>query len=255
MCIIVFKPKGIDLPSKTTLKTCFENNPDGAGFMYRKGNRIHILKGYMDFNSFYRALENSVRIKGGIKNTDLVIHFRVATHGNIVPGQTHPFPITGKYTELTKTKITAKQGLAHNGILNAYNPPGEISDLMSDTMWFIIKNAVDIRAALNNELNSEKFVLMDETETTVFGNFIQDNGIYYSNSSYCKYINNYQTLFKSDYWYIDFKPKYKHEIHDKWQECYYCGFLYPIEEMVSCEDEPGNSFICSGCKQEIFEKY
>ena len=72
MCIIVYKPIGIDLPDKKTLETCFENNPDGAGFMYRKGREIRIRKGYMNFLSFYRALRNIRQVNGGFKNTDLM---------------------------------------------------------------------------------------------------------------------------------------------------------------------------------------
>lgn len=33
MCIIVCKPEGAAMPSTDTLRRCFEENPDGAGFM------------------------------------------------------------------------------------------------------------------------------------------------------------------------------------------------------------------------------
>jgi len=183
MCIIVYKPIGIELPTKETLKTCFDNNPDGAGFMYRKGREIRIRKGYMKFESFYRALRNIDGVKGGITNTDLLMHFRIATHGTIEPGQTHPFPVSQSYTDLVREKITVKQALAHNGILTAYAPPEEVASVMSDTMWFIAQNAADIQTPLKNGVNG-KFVLMDTKETVVYGQFTLEAGVYYSNESY-----------------------------------------------------------------------
>ncbi len=179
----MYKPIGIELPTKETLKTCFDNNPDGAGFMYRKGREIRIRKGYMKFESFYRALRNIDGVKGGITNTDLLMHFRIATHGTIEPGQTHPFPVSQSYTDLVREKITVKQALAHNGILTAYAPPKEVASVMSDTMWFIAQNAADIQTPLKNGVNG-KFVLMDTKETVVYGQFTLDTGVYYSNDSY-----------------------------------------------------------------------
>jgi|BioPla2DNA2_1021312.scaffolds.fasta_scaffold14732_5 hypothetical protein len=183
MCIIVYKPIGVELPSKETLKNCFDNNPDGAGFMYRKGREIRIRKGYMKFKSFYQALKNISRVNGGITNTDLLMHFRIATHGTIEPGQTHPFPVSENYTDLVREKITTKQALAHNGILTAYAPPEEVASVMSDTMWFIAQNAGDIQTPLKNGVNG-KFVLMNTEETLVYGQFTMDAGVYYSNDSY-----------------------------------------------------------------------
>ena len=56
MCIIVAKEKGQKLPSKDILKTCFNNNDDGAGFMYVQDGKVIIDKGYMDFKSFYKRV-------------------------------------------------------------------------------------------------------------------------------------------------------------------------------------------------------
>ena len=44
MCVIVAKEKGIVMPDKNILKTCFNHNPDGAGIMWNQGNAVHIRK-------------------------------------------------------------------------------------------------------------------------------------------------------------------------------------------------------------------
>jgi hypothetical protein len=56
MCIIVYKPKGKKLPKYETLKTCFENNNNGAGFMYVENGIVIIKKGYMCINDLVTAL-------------------------------------------------------------------------------------------------------------------------------------------------------------------------------------------------------
>lgn len=49
MCIIVAKPAGIDLPSRSTLMNCFNHNHDGAGFMYADGKEVTVMKGFFTF--------------------------------------------------------------------------------------------------------------------------------------------------------------------------------------------------------------
>jgi hypothetical protein len=52
MCIIVYKPKGIELPKEDILKNCFDNNADGAGYMYAHKGKVLIHKGFMDWEDF-----------------------------------------------------------------------------------------------------------------------------------------------------------------------------------------------------------
>lgn len=42
MCIIVYKPEGATMPSTDTLRRCFEENPDGAGFMWPERGRVQL---------------------------------------------------------------------------------------------------------------------------------------------------------------------------------------------------------------------
>ena len=95
MCIIVAKNKGIDMPDNKTLERCFQNNPDGAGIMYAENGAVHIRKGFMtysDFKNYLNELENRLNLK----NTALVMHFRITTHGGTNPQTCHPFPISKK---------------------------------------------------------------------------------------------------------------------------------------------------------------
>lgn len=138
MCIAVVKPSGVEVPQQVNLRNCFENNPHGAGFMFIRDNKIHIKKGYMNFTDFYTAFcsENF-----GIEDT-VFIHFRIATHGLVDGGNTHPFPVTNIVQDLRKRNISFNgYGLIHNGIFSypkqtfkRYDPTGVISDTMLFTL-------------------------------------------------------------------------------------------------------------------------
>lgn len=117
MCVIVHKSKGIDI-TEETLRLCWQHNPNGAGFMYWD-NGLVIKKGFMKFKAFY---ENYLLSKPHDK--EIVIHFRLASHGLISPEQTHPFQVQD-------------MGIVHNGIITiADEKEIEVKGGQSDTMLF-----------------------------------------------------------------------------------------------------------------------
>ena len=111
MCIAIYKPENVEIP-KETLETCFENNPDGAGYMFAEDKKLHVRKGFFDMDKFWNSYKRN-------KNKQAVIHFRIKTHGKITKSNCHPFNI--------------HNGLAfvHNGIITGYG-----NDATSDTKEF-----------------------------------------------------------------------------------------------------------------------
>lgn len=195
MCIIIYKPSKIKLPSESILKSAWNNNPDGAGFMFRNiEGKIVIQKGFMKFNHFYNVLKS---LKEDITETDLVIHFRFATQGTISAENTHPFPITDSIKGLKQLNVITNSAIVHNGIVNFCNLSKQNNKLdLSDTQLFIMNYLAKISIeSLNNEsihelilhATSSKFILMTKEQTNIIGNFIEDKGIYYSNSTYKEY--------------------------------------------------------------------
>lgn len=168
MCVIAVKARGLQFPEKRYLQNCFDNNDDGAGFMYPHQGAVHIRKGYKTFDSFWRAL-NKVRKEVG-DNAPFVMHFRVATQG-FETGMTHPFPLADNYDIMKKMSVKCGIGIAHNGIIQMTS---DGSKEYSDTMKFIkdymsvlirgfnwrkndrIKNAIEGMTAGN------KFAVMDK---------------------------------------------------------------------------------------------
>ena len=131
MCIIAYKPLNVAFPEEKILQNCFENNSDGAGFMYSYQGEVHIKKGYQTFKGFMNALNASRAITGD--KVPYVMHFRIATQG-YEKTMTHPFPLSSKMSNLKKLKVKCNIGIAHNGILDITS---DGSRQYSDTMKFI----------------------------------------------------------------------------------------------------------------------
>jgi len=183
MCIIVVcKEK---LPELDTLKTCERNNNHGAGFAWvNKTGEVFWKKGIEKIEREYSFLKKLP--------LPVVIHFRLASVGNIDRRLTHPFPISAavsaEITGKTKTGV-----LFHNGTWVDYKsialqtlmlkPDSKpLKGLISDTRylaWFVNHLGVDVCNLLD-----EKIVILTPKKIEVFGDFVEDEGVLYSNTSY-----------------------------------------------------------------------
>ena len=197
MCIIVAKRKGIELPTKEILKNCFNYNSDGAGIMFNDGNQVFIEKGFMDFNSFYSRLE-ALDKEFNLVNSDLALHFRISTSGNVDQGNCHPYPISTETSQLRNLSLVTDIGMAHNGVIRKHIP--EVRSILNDTQTFI-KNFVHNMYSSNKEfltvdanikaLEEEagsKLCFITKDNMYIIGKFIEEtNGILYSNDTYLSY--------------------------------------------------------------------
>ena len=192
MCIIAIKSRGIDLPSEEILQNMWRVNSDGAGFMYAKDGVVHIEKGFMTYERFYSAIRK-LDEEYGLKSLPLIMHFRITTHGGTKPENTHPFPITDSIGVLKTIKVTAKLGVAHNGIINI-RPRDGISDTMeyiasqlaplSRAMPKFYKNA-DLMEMVSNAINGSRMAFMNGNgEIYTIGSFVEEGGMRYSNRSF-----------------------------------------------------------------------
>ena len=216
MCIIVYKPKGQQLPSKRTLQTCWNNNPDGAGYMFPNDKgRVSIRKGFMSFHEFYSNLMYDFRKFG---NVDFVMHFRISTQGGVNQQCCHPFPLSRKMDELKYLRCHSNIGIAHNGIIDLTTTYGKVdySDTMkfiTDYLTLIIKDRDFYKdeetLLLIERLAGSKLAIMDGTgHTTLIGDFTMDKGCYYSNEYYKEpRVRARKTI-----------PYYKWDEWDDWEE-------------------------------------
>lgn len=198
MCIIAYKPKDIEMPDKQILLNCFNRNPDGAGYMFAEDNKVKIKKGFMSFSAFYNDLMIDYDRMG--KGTDFVLHFRIGTQGGNIPANTHPFAISENVEDLKELYKECDVALAHNGIINltsnylSSSNTSDTMDFITDYLSCIIREG-DWYKQKSFEKNvkliekligySNKLAIMsNDGHTELIGNFIQEKGIFYSNTSY-----------------------------------------------------------------------
>ena len=180
MCVAIYKPENVKLPALEVLKQCWDANPDGAGFALRTDGEysIGIHKGYMTWKQFVTAYE---KYHLADFTGDMLLHFRIATHGGISPGLTHPFSLTKDVKLLKHTNVKTNYALIHNGMLPIESQEG------SDTMEFCRRLAPlyqNIPSAFNlieGMAENNKIAIMTREEVHLFGQWECVEGVYFSN--------------------------------------------------------------------------
>lgn len=199
MCVAIYKPAGVETPSLDTLKQCWEANPDGAGFAMLTGGEKHAIeihKGYMTWKQFVTAYE---KYHLADFTGDLLLHFRIATHGGISPGLTHPFSLTRDVKLLKHTNVRTNYALIHNGML-----PIE-SDEGSDTMEFcrrLVPFYQNIPSAFNlieGMAGNNKIAVMTRDKVHLFGEWERLNGVYFSNLLWDWRFDDFMDFSETDY--------------------------------------------------------
>ena len=219
MCIAVYKPAGVKVPSKKTLQTCFENNPNGAGFMFPINGKVHVEKGFMTFNAFKTGLKNALKkyhIKDGGESMPMVFHFRITSHGNTCPELTHPFALSNDYATMRQLVGDYDFACAHNGIIDLtahYNMTDR-----SDTMEFIkeilyplvdgkktyYKNK-NFMGVIDYILEGNRFAIMDGSgHVELLGDWNEEKGVFYSNFSYTYKKSSYKITKPYGYYGYDY---------------------------------------------------
>ena len=188
MCIAIMKSENKKI-SKTTLQRCYDANPDGAGFMFAENKELTVKKGYFTFKEFYKEYKPH-------ENKQVLLHFRIKTHGPIDKDNCHPF------------LVNSGLGFIHNGIISGYGDNKE-----SDTIQFnnsILKKIVakhgnnslfddPMVELIENVIGYSKLVFLDRHGNYKIMNEEKgswNDGIWYSNSSWkkpepIKYIPDY----------------------------------------------------------------
>ena len=169
MCVIIYKPVGVEIPSKALLNKAQYINPHGCGFC----TPTQSYKG-LSYNQFLKKLSKVD------KSEPLLIHFRLATHGSIRKGNCHPF-----YDNQTDTQFM------HNGILYGVRPNKDLTDSECAFRWFI-QPLINKYGLFSNEVTNEvnkliglsKFALMQGDNVKLFGDFICSNDLYFSNQRF-----------------------------------------------------------------------
>ena len=196
MCIIVYKPKKQNLPSKEILKNCYERNADGCGYTFTINNKVAIKKGYFDFDKFYQDITSDFT-KYKLFDKNLIIHFRISTSIAVNEYKTHPFALTSQKEHIEHKNVFCGCSVVHNGVLWDYEKKNGYTDTQNFITDYLSPLLAQFKYDFNNKLlqhiiqtelkTSKICVLKYNDEVLKVGDFIKDNGIYYSNTSYKPY--------------------------------------------------------------------
>ena len=166
MCVIIYKPKGVELPSIELLTKAHQRDPHGCGLVtpnvYYKG---------LSFESFKR------HIKKCSAEEPMLIHFRLATHGSIKKSNCHPF-----FDSETNTFFM------HNGVLSAIKVKGDRTDSETAFRNILVPyikryglDSIELAETANWIKGYSKFAFMQDDRVILFGDYIYRDGLYFSN--------------------------------------------------------------------------
>lgn len=135
MCQAIVKKAGVRI-YRAALARAWESNPDSGGFAWREEDgTVKFKKGYRDFGTFWKDYREH-------QDHDVLIHFRLATHGSKCIENCQPFVVADNCV------------MAHNGILNEFT--GDKSDrsdsrvFAEDVMDPVMEKFGGFAAVLNN---------------------------------------------------------------------------------------------------------
>lgn len=176
--------------TKDEFQNCFDSNSHGCGFAWRENGTVRMEKGFMDLTSAWNFYE---KIKDILPH---VAHFRIRTAGAVCQQLTHPF-IVSDCSPLLLSYTGKNPVLFHNGVY--WNWESEIPSLekkmgrrlkghMSDSRFLALGLFFEAPTFVRQMKHSGAFVLVKSDKISVMGDqFIKENGVYFSNSSYKRY--------------------------------------------------------------------
>jgi len=174
MCIAILNASGT--LSKKTLRTCWENNNNGAGMAYWDGTALQTEKELTSFKRFYKMYTNA---RNKHPTAEIALHFRIATHGRINLDNCHPF------------NVGPNHAIVHNGIISGHG-----NDEYSDTHQFaenvlsaFISDQLYISPfveLIESYIEMSKIILVGELGTIIYNEHLGhwNAGNWYSNKTY-----------------------------------------------------------------------
>jgi hypothetical protein len=197
MCLISVAPKGSDKYSEFfigSIKNGFNGNTDGSGFAIKyPDGRIYIAKGFFKWDDLIKSYKE----QEAPEDSEVIVHSRIGTSGEINDVNCHPFIISEKQSDiLSHSVFTDKPVVAHNGIFYSYTERGS---LYSDTYHYVKRflSIPEVIALLKRDevifedlfstkiLSNKLAVLFPDSDLVLLGDFKEDQGYKFSNGGYC----------------------------------------------------------------------
>lgn len=220
MCIIIVANKNKKIPNEH-IKLASELNCDGFGMSASVNNKLFVYKSISINSDDIIKLYNSIR---QVATGDIVLHFRLATHGDVSDKLCHPFHVNKDLV------------MFHNGVISdsvsGYN---EHNKNESDTTAFVnnvlknFKKGFQNNKTIMNMISTfvgeyNRLCFLDSTGQTNYTSsdkWVEHNGILYSNPDVFYKGEDYRYINPATMEYIteDYYDNYfDSEYHDEYME-------------------------------------
>lgn len=128
MCLIVHKPANVTI-TREFADDVYTKNPDGFGIIY------HEIEGNQSYVKIQKLIGNRENVWALLQehaDKELLIHWRMRTHGDIDLENCHPYVLVGK------ADGDVPSFMMHNGILSH----GNAADTSKSDTWHYIRNTL-----------------------------------------------------------------------------------------------------------------
>lgn len=185
MCVIIHKPKGVAITAEY-LREAAKCNRDGFGIIYYD----EVKKKVCTWKSAVYNIEEIVKNLVPMKEVEMVLHFRIKTHGSVKDENCHPFQV------LSREKSGKDLWFVHNGMISGYTQQGDETDTMAfnrDYLRKVLRHKPDLiledafREGTGKIIGQgSKLCFMTDDGTVVKVNAdrgIERDGMWFSNNS------------------------------------------------------------------------
>lgn len=182
MCILIAKEKGAQFPPLNHIQNAMTANRDGFAIAWNECGQVKTFKTMNATTMFEKYISLTERLDP--RTTGMIFHARIATHGSLGIANCHC------WTSFKGNSL--EMAFAHNGILQIPN-----RDDMTDSETFLRDyfEPCFYRGGWNwafhtirKHIGTSKFAFLDRSgDIHHYGNYITDNGVLYSNTSYQGY--------------------------------------------------------------------
>lgn len=199
MCLIIGVPKGVKKDTTFLYKAIangWSGNDHAAGFAlkYKGDNRVYINKDSWNKRGI-KAFIDEIKKQNLTEDDELLLHFRIGTSGSNNNTNAHPFVVDSKAAINIEEGYVTKPVLVHNGIFSEYS---DHASVYSDTYMFtkkfmaipemlsLIKRDPTTFAHLFKKIfwSNKIGLLFPDKDMTLIGDFVEENGVYFSNQGY-----------------------------------------------------------------------
>lgn len=215
MCIIIVANANKKI-SNRIIKQAYKNNPDGFGIAASVNGKLEVIKGLYKPSKIIK-IYNQLRTKA---SGDIVLHFRIATRGNVTDSLCHPFYVN-KDLVMFHNGVEIDEDIAGHSCSNKDESDTKafVNNILKNFKKGFQKNKNIMNMISKSVGDNNRLCFLDSNGVTTYSSsdlWVESKGILYSNPNLF-YDENYEYINPATMEYID-DSYYDSEYYDEYME-------------------------------------